>query len=66
MISLKLDQVLVASVRLVESLTMMWLYEVILLSCREKGRDEALFHVGDRRQFVQIKPSLLLRLLRRE
>ena len=39
---------------------MMWFNEVILLSCRKKSRNEALFDMSDRRQFVQIKASLLL------
>ena len=58
-ITLEPDQIFVTRVRLMQLLTMVRLDEVILLASREKGRNEALFDVSDRRQFIQIKTSFL-------
>ena len=59
-ITLEPDQIFVTRVRLMQLLTMVRLDEVILLSSGEKGWNEALFDVSDRRQFIQIEASLFL------
>ena len=60
MITFKFDQIFVASVCLVQSLTMMWFDEIVLFARCKECRNEALSDVSDRRQFIQIESSLLL------
>ena len=38
----------------------MWLDKVILFTSRKKSWNETFFDMSDRRQFIQIKASLLL------
>ena len=59
-VTLEPDQIFVTRVRFMQFLAMMWLDEVVLLASREESRNEALFDVSDRRQFIQIEASLLL------
>ena len=59
MITRELDDVFVASVRIMQLLTMVRSDKLVLLARREHGRNEALFNVCDRRQLVQIKDSLV-------
>ena len=60
MVTFEPDQIFVSRVRFMQLLAMMWLDEVVLLASREESRNEALFDVSDRRQFIQIEACLLL------
>ena len=60
MIALKLDQVLIPSVSLVQGFAVMWFNEVILFTSGEKCWNEALCDVRNRCQFIQIEASLFL------
>lgn len=60
MVSWELDNVLITSVRLMQSINVVGLYEVVLLARREQCRDEASCHVGQRGQLVHVEACLLL------
>jgi len=48
MVARELDYILIASVCLVQGLTMMWLDKVVLLPRSEQSWDEALFNMCNR------------------
>ena len=60
MVSVKLDQILIARICIMQFLGMMWLYEIILISCCEKCWDETFSDVFDWGQIINIKVSLAL------
>ena len=48
MIAFELDEIFITSIRIVQSLCVMWLDEIILLTSAEKRRNEALLDMSYR------------------
>ena len=59
-IAFELDDILIACICLVQCIAVVWLDEVVLLTCREKGGDKSIFYVSDGCQLVDIEACLLL------
>jgi len=55
MIALKLDEILIALISIMQLLSVVGLNEVILSTCSEQSWNKRVFNVIYRRQFINVK-----------